>query len=165
MGYQSKYTGAEIDNLLDKAGTALQNEQYTGTVTGVRINGTTKSPLNGIVDLGEVAPPVLALNNVNAKTIQFSVETPHVLITHSGTSTIGLNFTNVTAAGYCRITIIRLASCTINIPVQGTSRIRFINTTSSITQYATAQVSANGVAPITLMWVPDQQCWIGYVGL
>ena len=34
--------------------TALQTETYKGTVTGVKINGTTKNPSNGVVDLGTV---------------------------------------------------------------------------------------------------------------
>lgn len=37
-----------------KGATALQEEQYKGTVTGVKINGTTKNPSNGVVDLGTV---------------------------------------------------------------------------------------------------------------
>lgn len=39
-----------------RGATALQSytEKYTGTVSGVKINGTTKSPANGIVDLGTV---------------------------------------------------------------------------------------------------------------
>ena len=39
-----------------KGATALQSytEQYTGTVTGVKINGTTKKPSSGVVDLGTV---------------------------------------------------------------------------------------------------------------
>ena len=42
---------------LDKAETALQSytEQYKGTVTKVKINGSTKSPdSNGLVDLGTI---------------------------------------------------------------------------------------------------------------
>ena len=39
---------------LGKADTALQSEQYKGTVTGVKINGATKNPSNGVVDLGTV---------------------------------------------------------------------------------------------------------------
>ena len=96
MSYNSKYTGAEVEALLDlastrasqedlnlaieriddlasekqdeitdldtiranaaKGATALQSytEQYKGTVTGVKINGTTKTPSDGIVDLGEI---------------------------------------------------------------------------------------------------------------
>ena len=46
MDYKSKYTGYQVEQLLDKADTALQSytEQYKGTVTGVKINGTTKNP-------------------------------------------------------------------------------------------------------------------------
>lgn len=41
---------------LDKADSALQSytEQYKGTVTGVKINGSQKNPSNGVVDLGTV---------------------------------------------------------------------------------------------------------------
>lgn len=38
-----------------KGATALQEETYKGTVTAVKINGETKNPSNGIVDLGEVS--------------------------------------------------------------------------------------------------------------
>jgi hypothetical protein len=56
MAYKSKYTGAEVDNLLSKADTALQQyeEKYKGTVTGVKINGTTNNPSGGVVDLGYI---------------------------------------------------------------------------------------------------------------
>lgn len=39
-----------------KGDTALQSytEQYKGTVTGVKVNGTTKNPSNGVVDIGTV---------------------------------------------------------------------------------------------------------------
>lgn len=37
-----------------KGMTALQKEVYTGTVSGVKMNNTTKNPVNGIVDLGTV---------------------------------------------------------------------------------------------------------------
>lgn len=45
-----------VQTSLGKADTALQSytEQYKGTVTGVKINGSTKSPSNGVVDLGTV---------------------------------------------------------------------------------------------------------------
>lgn len=40
---------------LGKADTALQSEQYKGTVTSVKINGTTKTPdTSGMVDLGTI---------------------------------------------------------------------------------------------------------------
>lgn len=37
-----------------KGATALQSETYKGTVTGVKVNGSTKNPSNGIVDIGTV---------------------------------------------------------------------------------------------------------------
>ena len=47
---------SDIQTSLGKADTALQSytEQYKGTVTGVKINGTTKNPTSGVVDLGTV---------------------------------------------------------------------------------------------------------------
>ena len=47
---------SEVQTSLGKADTALQSytEQYKGTVTGVKINGTTKNPSSGVVDLGTV---------------------------------------------------------------------------------------------------------------
>ena len=166
MGYQSKYTGAEIDNLLDKAGTALQSEQYKGTVTGVKINGATKNPSNGIVDLGTIITEhntnILDLTQLNGRQTQFPISLSHVCVIAS--SNVSLNFLNITAEGYCRITIIRPTSCTISIPASG-SRIRMINSTSTTSTYATATVSSAGVAPITLMWDQIQETWIGYIGL
>lgn len=45
-----------VQESLRKADSALQSyaEQYKGTVTGVKVNGSTKSPSNGVVDLGTV---------------------------------------------------------------------------------------------------------------
>lgn len=45
-----------VQTSLGKADTALQSytEQYKGTVTGVKINGTTKNPSSGVVDLGYI---------------------------------------------------------------------------------------------------------------
>lgn len=44
-----------VQTSLGKADTALQSEQYKGTVTGVKINGATKTPnANGVVDLGTI---------------------------------------------------------------------------------------------------------------
>lgn len=45
-----------VQTSLGKADTALQSytEKYTGTVTGVKINGTTKNPSSGVVDLGYI---------------------------------------------------------------------------------------------------------------
>lgn len=47
---------SSVQTSLGKADSALQSytEQYKGTVTGVKINGSTKNPSNGVVDLGTV---------------------------------------------------------------------------------------------------------------
>lgn len=71
MDYKSKYTGYQVEQLLDKADTALQSytEQYKGTVTGVKINGTTKNPLSGVVDLGTVITAHQTLKTINGESI------------------------------------------------------------------------------------------------
>lgn len=47
---------SSVQTSLGKADTALQSytEQYKGTVTGVKVNDSIKSPSNGIVDLGTI---------------------------------------------------------------------------------------------------------------
>lgn len=47
---------SSVQTSLGKADTALQSytEQYKGTVTGVKMNGSTKTPSGGVVDLGTV---------------------------------------------------------------------------------------------------------------
>ena len=52
-----------------KGATALQSytEKYTGTVTGVKINGTTKNPSNGVVDLGDVITAHQDISNLATK--------------------------------------------------------------------------------------------------
>ena len=45
---------ATIRSNASKGATALQSETYKGTVTGVKVNGSTKNPSNGIVDIGTV---------------------------------------------------------------------------------------------------------------
>ena len=79
MAYQSKYTGLQIDDILDsvewkegkiedleqiragaqKGATALQSytEKYTGTITGIKINGETKSG-SGVIDLGTISTDI-----------------------------------------------------------------------------------------------------------
>jgi hypothetical protein len=65
-----------VQTSLGKADTALQSytEQYKGTVTGVKINGTTKSPSSGVVDLGTVVTDISGkqdklVSGTNIKTI------------------------------------------------------------------------------------------------
>lgn len=49
-----------VQTSLGKADTALQSytEQYKGTVTGVKVNGSTKSPSSGTVDIGNVVTSI-----------------------------------------------------------------------------------------------------------
>lgn len=60
-----------VQTSLGKADTALQSytERYKGTVTGVKINGTTKSQTNGIVDLGTVITAHQTLKTINGESI------------------------------------------------------------------------------------------------
>lgn len=60
-----------VQTSLGKADTALQSytEQYKGTVTGVKINGTNKNPSNGIVDLGTVITTHQTLKTINGESI------------------------------------------------------------------------------------------------
>lgn len=53
-GIPSSDLSSDVQSALTKANSALQSETYKGTVTGVKINGSTKSPSNGVVDLGTV---------------------------------------------------------------------------------------------------------------
>lgn len=49
-----------VQTSLGKADTALQSytEQYKGTVTGIKVNGSTKTPSSGTVDIGNVVTGV-----------------------------------------------------------------------------------------------------------
>lgn len=60
-----------VQTSLGKADTALQSytEQYKGTVTGVKINNSTKSPSNGVVDLGTVITSHQNIKTINNTTI------------------------------------------------------------------------------------------------
>lgn len=52
-----------------KGATALQSETYTGTVTGVKVNGVTLSPDKGVVDVGDVIRAHQPLKTINGETI------------------------------------------------------------------------------------------------
>lgn len=73
--YKSKRTGKQIEALLDKAAdigpmvteSTVSGWGFTknqGTVTGVKINGSTKSPGNGVVDLGAVQDELVSGTNI-----------------------------------------------------------------------------------------------------
>ena len=52
-----------------KGATALQTETYTGTVTGVKVNGVTLSPNKGVVDVGDVITSHQPLKTINGESI------------------------------------------------------------------------------------------------
>lgn len=71
-----------------KGATALQSytEQYKGTVTGVKVNGTIKNPSNGVVDLGTVITSHQDISGKQDKLV-------------SGTNIKTINGTNILGSG------------------------------------------------------------------
>ena len=74
-----------------KGATALQSETYKGTVTGVKINGTTKSPSSGVVDLGTVITSHQDISGKQDKLV-------------SGTNIKTINNTSILGSGNISIT-------------------------------------------------------------
>ena len=72
--------------------TALQTETYKGTVTGVKINGTTKNPSSGVVDLGTV---ITSHQDISGK--QDKLVSGTNIKTINGTSILGSG--NITISG------------------------------------------------------------------
>lgn len=110
MSYNSKYTGAEVEAALDKAKTALQTEEYKGTVTGVKINGSTKSPSSGVVDLGTVITSHQDISGKQDKLV-------------SGTNIKTINGTSILGSGDI---VIEGGSCAYPIEYHGAESIRTI---------------------------------------
>ena len=81
-----------VQTSLGKADTALQSYtvQYKGTVTGVKINGTTKNPSSGVVDLGTVITAHQTLKTINGESI---VGSGDITIQGGGVSSYTTNFT------------------------------------------------------------------------
>ena len=82
-----------VQTSLGKADTALQSytEQYKGTVTGVKINGTTKNPSSGVVDLGTVITSHQDISGKQDKLV-------------SGTNIKTINNTSILGSGNISIT-------------------------------------------------------------
>lgn len=57
---------SSVQSSLNKADTALQTEQYTGTITGITMNGVSKGT-SGVVDLGTVITSHQDLSNYELK--------------------------------------------------------------------------------------------------
>ena len=71
--------------------TALQTETYKGTVTGVKMNGTTKNPSSGVVDLGTVITSHQDISGKQDKLV-------------SGTNIKTINNTSILGSGNISIT-------------------------------------------------------------
>lgn len=80
---------SSVQTSLGKADTALQSytEQYKGTVTGVKVNGSTKSPSSGTVDIGNVATSI-KINNSTKNPSNGVVDLGTVLTAHQSLKTI-----------------------------------------------------------------------------
>lgn len=85
-----------VQTSLGKADTALQSytEQYKGTVTGVKMNGTTKNPSSGVVDLGTV---ITAHQDLSGK--QDKLVSGTNIKTINGTSILGSGNIEITGGG------------------------------------------------------------------
>ncbi len=59
----------DLGSLKVNGKSVLTEETYKGTVTGVKINGSTKNPSNGIVDLGTVITAHQTLKTINNQSI------------------------------------------------------------------------------------------------
>lgn len=78
-----------VQTSLGKADTALQSytEQYKGTVTGVKINGSTKNPSSGVVDLGYIN------KQLSASTASSMTLSPNIYYRNTSTSLSTLTIT------------------------------------------------------------------------
>ena len=127
---------SSVQASLGKADTALQSytEQYKGTVTGVKINGTTKNPSSGVVDLGTVitshqdisGKQDKLVSGTNIKTINSNS------ILGSGNISVG-TITAIQANGTSIAT-----SGTANIPAASTSAYGVTKLSSSTSSTSTA---------------------------
>lgn len=100
-----------VQTSLGKADTALQSytEQYKGTVTGVKVNGSTKSPSSGTVDIGNVVTSV-KINGSSKSPSSGVVDLGTVITSHqdisgkqdklvSGTNIKTINGTSILGSG------------------------------------------------------------------
>lgn len=93
-----------VQTSLGKADTALQSytEQYKGTVTGVKVNGTTKNPSSGVVDIGNVVTSIKINGStktpsngvVDLGTIEGGNSGAEVIIYNGASSSISVSGTN-----------------------------------------------------------------------
>lgn len=113
---------SDVQTSLGKADTALQSytEQYKGTVTGVKINGTTKTPSSGTVDLGTVITDIsgkadkITIVNHGTSSTTFTL-TPNILHVWGEVSSLTLSLSaasDETVANYYMIEFVSGATPT-----------------------------------------------------
>lgn len=99
-----------VQTSLDKADTALQSytEQYKGTVTGVKVNGSTKSPSSGTVDIGNVVTSVKVNGSTYIPSLNGVVDLGSISSEGGGGElnvvAISLDVTKLTVGSYVTIT-------------------------------------------------------------
>lgn len=71
MEYKGRYKGAEIDNALALAMTALQEEQYKGTVTDVKVNGISAVE-DGVADIPTASTSAFGVTKLSNSTTSSS---------------------------------------------------------------------------------------------
>lgn len=120
-----------VQTSLGKADTALQSytEQYKGTVTGVKINGTTKEPSSGVVDLGTVITSHQDISGKQDKLV-------------SGTNIKTVNGTSLLGSG--NIAISGGSGTITGVSANGTSIA-----TSGVANIPAASTSAYGVTKLS----------------
>ena len=120
-----------VQTSLGKADTALQSytEKYKGTVTGVKINGTTKNPSSGIVDLGNV---ITAHQDISGKQDKLT----------SGTNIKTINGESILGSG--NISISGGSGTITGVSANGTSIA-----TSGVANIPAASTSAYGVTKLS----------------
>lgn len=122
---------SSVQTSLSKADTALQSytEQYKGTVTGVKVNGTTKNPSNGVVDLGTVITSHQDISGKQDKLV-------------SGTNIKTINNTSILGSG--NISITGGSGTITGVSANGTSIA-----TSGVANIPAASTSVYGVTKLT----------------
>ena len=111
---------SSVQTSLGKADTALQSytEQYKGTVTGVKINGTTKNPSSGVVDLGTV---ITSHQDISGKQDKLT----------SGTNIKTVNNTSLLGSGNVSVgTITAIQANGTSVATSGTANIPAASTSA-----------------------------------
>ena len=79
MDYKSKYTGYQVEQLLDKAGNSVQS---------IKIDSTTKTPINGVLEFNDIATKDFCEKTVGSKIFIGSQE-QYIIANRNGEISIG----------------------------------------------------------------------------